>query len=141
MEVHDVLQILSQGEDSRNQFIENVHNSDALAAEMVAFSNTLGGKLFVGVKDDGTIIGLSTADISRLNQLISNASSENIKPAINPLSIVMTINSKKLLIIDIPKGLNKLLETHLKMVLISAKLLHVKKCKDCFSRLGLSTQT
>jgi len=91
MEVHDVLQILSQGEDSRNQFIENVHNSDALAAEMVAFSNTLGGKLFVGVKDDGTIIGLSTADISRLNQLISNASSENIKPAINPLSIVMTI--------------------------------------------------
>lgn len=107
MEVNDVLQILSQGEDSRNQFIENVHNSDALAAEMVAFSNTLGGKLFVGVKDDGTIIGLSTADISRLNQLISNASSENIKPAINPLSTVMTINSKKLLIIDIPKGLNK----------------------------------
>ena len=111
METVEILQILAQGEDSRNQFKKDVNNVDSLAIELIAFSNTLGGKLFVGVDENaekkGEIIGLSSSDLHRINQLISNAASQNIKPAINPLTEVVTIDGKRILIIDVPKGINK----------------------------------
>ncbi len=57
------LQQLRQGEDSRNQFKRNITNADSLAAELAAFANSGGGTLFMGVNDDGSIAGLSAADV------------------------------------------------------------------------------
>ena len=71
METVELLEILSHGEDSQHQFKKNVTNADSLAAEMVAFSNGAGGTMFIGVDDDGSISGLASDDIHRLNQLIS----------------------------------------------------------------------
>ena len=51
-----------------------------------AFSNGTGGKILIGVSDDGTITGLSGEDIRRLNQLISNTAGNNVQPAINPIT-------------------------------------------------------
>jgi len=107
MEILEVMQILGQGEDSQNQFKKNINNIDAIAIELIAFSNTLGGKIFIGVDDDGSITGLSTDDVCRINQLLSNAASQNVKPAINPISEIVTINNERILIIDVPQGLNK----------------------------------
>jgi len=103
------MQILAQGEDSQNQFKRNFNNRDKLAAEMVAFSNGQGGTLFIGVDDDNesTISGLTTEDIHRLNNMISNVASDFVKPAINPTSQVVTIQEKLILVLGIPKGLNK----------------------------------
>ena len=39
--------------------------ADSVAAELAAFANSGGGQLFVGVNDDGTIAGLSAADVRR----------------------------------------------------------------------------
>jgi len=101
------MQILAQGEDSRNQFKKDINNIDAIAIELIAFSNTLGGNIFIGVNDDGVIAGLSSDDIRRINQLLSNAASQNVKPAINPLTDIVTIDKQRILIIAVPKGLNK----------------------------------
>ena len=76
METVELLKILSQGEDSRNQFKKDINNGDSLAQELIAFSNTLGGRIFVGVDDNGTITGLETSDIQRINQLISGVASQ-----------------------------------------------------------------
>ncbi len=38
MEADDLQTVAARGEDSRTQFKADVHNVDALAAEMVAFS-------------------------------------------------------------------------------------------------------
>jgi ATP-dependent DNA helicase RecG len=111
MEIVEILQILAQGEDSRNQFKKDMNNTDSLAIELIAFSNTLGGKIFIGVDEDaekkGAIVGLSPADIHRINLLLSNAASQHVKPAINPLTEIVTIEGKRILIIDVPKGINK----------------------------------
>lgn len=107
MEIVEVLQILVQGEDSKNQFKKNFNNADALAAELVAFSNTLGGKIFIGVDDDGEIVGLNSEDVQRINQLLSNTASQNVKPAINPLTEIVTIEEKRILIVEVAKGGNK----------------------------------
>ena len=59
MDISILRERLVVGEDSRNQFKRTVHSSDQLASEMVAFSNSKGGIIYVGVEDDGTIVGLS----------------------------------------------------------------------------------
>ena len=107
METIEILQILARGEDSKNQFKKDFTNADALAAELIAFSNTLGGKIFVGVDDDGDPVGLKKEDIQRINQLLSNTASQNVKPAINPLTEISTIKEKRILIVDVAKGNNK----------------------------------
>ena len=52
--------------DPRHQFKRDFAHIDALAAELVAMANTVGGMLFVGVADDGLIAGLSANDIVRI---------------------------------------------------------------------------
>ena len=86
MENSELSEILEKGEDSFTQFKKNITNADSLAGDMVAFSNGGGGKILVGINDDGTIAGLSNDDIRRLNQLISNTASQNIQPSINPIT-------------------------------------------------------
>lgn len=107
METIEIMQSLAQGEDSRNQFKKNINNADSLASEMVAFSNGQGGFIFVGVDDDGSISGLTPEDIHRLNQMISGVASQHVVPAINPTTQNATINEKLVLVIEIPKGINK----------------------------------
>ena len=107
MEVLELLERIELGEDSTTQLKENINNNTSLAEEMVAFSNALGGLIIVGVKDNGEIIGLSPEDVRRLNNMISNVASENVKPPINPLTTTIKVADKILLIIDIKQGINK----------------------------------
>jgi len=59
--IDDIIELIRCGEDSRTQFKkgQDVSNTKSLAGEMTAFSNSKGGKILIGVDDDGKIIGLS----------------------------------------------------------------------------------
>ena len=107
MEVIELLDLLAKGEDSTRQFKQDVTNADSLAAEMIAFSNGSGGKIFIGINDDGNIAGLTNEDIRRINQLISNTASQNIQPAINPITENIKTDDGLVMHIDIPAGINK----------------------------------
>jgi ATP-dependent DNA helicase RecG len=99
---------IALGEDSRRQFKQDISNTDALAAEMAAFANTDGGVIFLGVADDGTLLGLTLADVARLNQMISNAASQHIR---SPLAVqtenIALVDGRLLIALTIPKGLDK----------------------------------
>jgi ATP-dependent DNA helicase RecG len=107
METTELIDLLSRGEDSHQQFKENFTNADALAAEIVAFSNTVGGKIFIGVQNDGSVLGLPSADIDRLNQLISNSASQNVRPAVNPLTENVPHPNGTVIVVSIPEGVSK----------------------------------
>lgn len=107
MEIPELIDILSRGEDSRHQFKADMTNADGLAAEIVAFSNSVGGRIFIGVNDDGTVHGLSSANVARLNQLIANAASQNVHPAVNPLTENVPHPSGAVLVVTISEGINK----------------------------------
>ena len=107
MEIIELMELIEKGEDSTHQFKKDVNNADSLAAEMVAFSNSSGGKMLIGVNDDGTISGLSSDDIRRLNQLISNTASQNIQPSINPITENIKTSNGFVLLISISSGINK----------------------------------
>ncbi len=107
METTELIEALSRGEDSRHQFKESFTNADALAAEIVAFSNTAGGQIFIGAQNDGTVLGLSHADIDRLNQLISNSASQNVRPAVNPLTENVPHPNGTVMVVTVAEGVSK----------------------------------
>lgn len=107
MEAVEALNIIARGEDTKHQFKKEISNADQLASEFVAFSNTDGGQLFVGVNDDGTIAGLSIDAVRKLNQLVSNVSSQWINPSINVESENVKLPSGLIAVITIPEGISK----------------------------------
>ena len=107
METTELIDLLSRGEDSRQQFKTDINNADALAAEIVAFSNTAGGRIFIGVNDDGSVRGLSGADVARLNMLIANVASQVVRPAVNPLTENVPHPAGTVLVLSIAEGVNK----------------------------------
>lgn len=107
METTELIEILGRGEDSRHQFKLDFTNANVLAAEIVAFSNTEGGRIFIGVNDDGLVHGLSGADVDRLNELISNVASHNVRPAINPQTENVNHPNGIVLVLTIPQGISK----------------------------------
>lgn len=107
METVDIFQVLDQGEDSAHRFKKDITNAHDLAAELAAFSNTFGGKIFVGVGDDGEVVGLNTKDIQRINRLLSKTTSQNLRPLVNFLTEIATVSEKHILIIEVVKGSDK----------------------------------
>lgn len=107
METTELIELISRGEDSRQQFKENFTNADAVASEIVAFSNSAGGMIFIGVRNNGAVVGLSAADVDRLNQLISNSASNNVRPAVNPLTENVPHPSGTVMVVTIPEGVSK----------------------------------
>lgn len=107
METTELLEIIHKGEDSRHQFKVNFTNVNSLAAEIVAFSNTNGGMIIIGVSDAQEVIGLKPEDVGRLNQLISNAASQSVRPSVNPYTENVSHPNGIIMIVEVPKGINK----------------------------------
>lgn len=108
MEQTDLLSQIALGEDSTRQFKVDVRNGISLASEMAAFANSNGGTIFIGVADDGSMPGLSNKDVSRINQIISNAASQQVR---SPLTVqtenVALDNDRIVIVLTVPKGIDK----------------------------------
>ncbi len=102
-----LLDTIASGESSRIQFKADFKNPNQLAAEMVALANSGGGRILVGVNDDGSITGLLAPDIGRLNQLISNVASQLVHPPINPITENTRFEQGMVIIIEVPAGISK----------------------------------
>ncbi|MFH1139783.1 MAG: RNA-binding domain-containing protein [Pseudomonadota bacterium] len=107
METTELIEIISRDEDSKHQFKANVTNETSLAQEMVAFSNSGGGSIFIGVSNDGTFSGLARGDMGRFNQLVSNAASQHVRPPINPLTENISTPNGLVMHVVIPDGMSK----------------------------------
>ncbi len=96
------------GEDSTRQFKVDIRNAESLASEMAAFANSEGGVIYIGVADDGGMPGLSREDVTRINQLISNAASQLVR---SPLTVhtenVPLQNGRIVIVLTVPKGIDK----------------------------------
>jgi len=106
--IDDRLAAVASGEDSTRQFKVDVRNVDSLASEMVAFANSDGGTIFIGVADDGSMPGLLPKDVARINQLISNAASQHVR---SPLTVqtenVQLLTGRIVVVLTVPKGIDK----------------------------------
>lgn len=75
--------------------------------EVIAFANCGGGKLYVGVADNGEVAGVDNAD--EITQQLSNMVRDAIKPDITMFVHYETIevDGKKVVIVDVQRGTNR----------------------------------
>jgi len=107
-DLKDLLDQIACGEDSTRQFKADVKNPESLAAEMVAFANAEGGRMFIGVADDGSAPGLSASDVRRVNQLIGNVASQFVRSPIEVRTENVALgHGRVIIVLDVPKGIDK----------------------------------
>ncbi len=77
---------------------------DDIKKEIVAFANCNGGKLYIGVQDDGTVVGVDHPDQAALQ--VSNMVRDAIKPDLTMFVHYNTleVNGKKIVALDIQRG-------------------------------------
>lgn len=80
---------------------------DDIKKEIIAFANTDGGTLYIGVKDDGEVIGLDDPDGSALQ--VSNMVRDSIKPDVTMFLHYKTIEEagKKIIEINVQRGTDR----------------------------------
>lgn len=77
-----LFELIAGGEDNFTEFKRDTSQRSDFAAEMVAFANVEGGKIFVGVEDDGTIVGIP--DPHMTERAIIDIARNNCVPSMNP---------------------------------------------------------
>ncbi|WP_107943688.1 RNA-binding domain-containing protein [Metasolibacillus fluoroglycofenilyticus] len=78
--------------------------TDAIKREIIAFANTQGGELYIGVDDDGTIIGLDNAD--KVLESITSMLHDGIQPDIlvHTFLEIIELEDKEVVKISIARG-------------------------------------
>lgn len=80
---------------------------DDIKKEIIAFANCNGGKLYIGVRDDGTVVGLNNPD--KVSLQISNMVRDSIKPDVTMFLHYQTIeeDGKEIVAVDIQRGTDR----------------------------------
>ncbi len=85
---------ISRGENDTQDFKHEITSVLKIAKTLVAFANTKGGRLWIGVKDNGKIIGCEPLEEQ---YMIEHAAHEYCKPMLIPEFVNHTFDDKEIL--------------------------------------------
>ena len=96
---------IQNGEGKNLEYKVELPKSSTLAKTIIAFSNTGGGKLIIGVNDQGEIIGLNPdINIFELKDKVASIVYETCYPTVLPDIYTTTVDEQLLLIIEVYRG-------------------------------------
>lgn len=107
--IAEVLTLIHQGENSSVEFKSANAHPDSLAREIVAFANTQGGTLLIGVEDDGRISGLTESVDHEAR--IANIARNNVNPSINIESVIVAMPEGRVLLVKVERGRDRPYQT------------------------------
>jgi len=108
MTEQELLSIINAGESSKAQFKERLPHPDSLAHEMIAFSNSRGGKIIFGVNDKtGELNGLSFDEIQQINRQVVNIASQKVYPPVYLETETVSVKDSQIVVISIEEGISK----------------------------------
>ncbi|MCL2844524.1 MAG: putative DNA binding domain-containing protein [Chitinivibrionia bacterium] len=90
--------ILSEGESYTIEFKESADKS--LSAEVCAFANASGGRIFIGVNDNGQVVGTDVSNVAR----------SRIQDTVNQIEPRLKVNidiHDNIIVITVPEGAHK----------------------------------
>jgi len=97
MTLTEAQKLIAQGEGQQIEFKLKAKHPDRIVREIVAFSNSKGGHLFIGVDDDGSIIGLKDAE--EAHYVMEKAVKELCRPQIEyEYQIIPIIDGKSAIV-------------------------------------------
>lgn len=110
MNKEDILKYRRLGEDTRAQLKERIFKDEKydIGCELVAFSNSKGGDLIIGINDkSGNVNPLSYIEVQETANLLSNIASENVVPSILLDVENVDVKGGAVIVAHIKEGLNK----------------------------------
>lgn len=99
MRNHYIHQLINQGEHQQQDFKFEISDAEKIARTLSAFANTNGGKLLIGVKDNGVIKGIASDEEY---YMLENAAQRFCQPEVSFNSKEWLVEGKKVLEVDIP---------------------------------------
>lgn len=100
-----ILSDLALGEDQQHEFKRMIDNPESIAGEVVAFANSEGGVLYVGVDDTGQLVGLS--DTESAFQTLTHICRDRCLPPVSPVIEQIGIADKAIIVLQIKPELNR----------------------------------
>ena len=94
----NIKKLIFEGESVTLDFKKTITSCEKIARTMVSFANNRGGKLLIGVADDGTIKGVKSEDEERY--MITRAAHMFARPALEPIFEEIYVDDKLILVVD-----------------------------------------
>lgn len=101
----NIKKIIAEGENSRIDFKKTIKSPEKIAKTLVAFANNKGGKLLIGVLDDGIITGVKQEDEEKYT--LEKAAAEHCKPPLNLQFEEYTVDDKLVLVAEVAESTEK----------------------------------
>lgn len=98
----NIKKLIFEGEGVSLDFKKTITSCEKIARTMVSFANNKGGRLLIGVYDDGTIKGVKNEDEERY--MITRAATMFIRPAIEPEFEEVYVDDKLVLVVEIKES-------------------------------------
>ena len=99
-----IKKLIDQGENQTLDFKYEINDARKIARTLVAFSNTDGGKLLIGVKDNGKIAGIRSEEEYHM---LEAAAELYCRPVVPFEARKWTISGKTILEVDIARAENR----------------------------------
>lgn len=96
MELREIKRLVFGGENDQVEFKRKINHPEKVIREIVAFANTKGGHLFVGVDDDRKILGCKYADEE--DYILQKAIRDLCRPAIRFDVNIVAVSEKRAVI-------------------------------------------
>lgn len=97
-----IVEMIESGESLTVEFKQRFSSHEKIAKEMIAFANTRGGFILIGVDDDKSIYGIASEKGD--NELIQEVAQNYCEPPIQFYSECMNFKSKDILVIQIDES-------------------------------------
>ena len=108
MTEQELLQMRDLAEAGKVQFKERANDRYDIGCEMVAFSNSRGGKLVIGINDkSGAVNALSYLELQETTNLLTSIASENVIPNVLIDVENVPVTGGAVVVATIPEGKNK----------------------------------
>jgi len=93
----DVLTLIANGENSGVEFKRDDIRPEQLAREVVALANFQGGRILLGVQDDGSISGIQRANLEEW--VMDTVFARYVHPMILPFFETVAVNDHRIAVI------------------------------------------
>lgn len=107
MEEFELRSQILLGEDSTRQFKREPSADAKMAGEIVAFANSGGGRIFIGVEKDGSILGLSGGEAEKVGEDMAKVAWDSVRPPFSILSKSIATSDGIVVVIEISDGASK----------------------------------
>jgi len=99
-----LIESIRQGESKTLELKARLPQHEQIAKTAVAFANTSGGRLVLGVSDDRQVIGLPEEDVLAVQSQIGSIIFDRCNPAILPEMYTANLEGKTVLVVEVFRG-------------------------------------